>query len=127
MPFYIVPYELNVEEMNKCCDLLKGEKDFASFAASLHPIKSTLRKVHEARITSYQNLHVFYMVANAFLPHQVRNTVGLLLRLGAGKVGIDEFRRIMEAKKLGLAGPPAPAHGLCLTRVNYRHNLEFVL
>jgi tRNA pseudouridine38-40 synthase len=124
---YIVPYELNIEEMNKCCDLLKGERDFASFAASIRPIKSTLRKVHEARITSQQNLHIFYMTANSFLPHQVRNTVGLLIRLGAGKAGIDEFKRIMEAKKLGLAGPTAPAHGLCLTRVNYRHNLEFVI
>jgi tRNA pseudouridine38-40 synthase len=75
---------------------------------------------------SQQNLHIFYIVANSFLPHQVRNTVGLLLKLGAGKVGIDEFKRIIDAKKLGLAGPTAPAHGLCLIRVNYRYNLEFV-
>lgn len=123
---YIVPYELNIEEMNKCCDLLKGKRDFASFAASIRPLKSTLREVFEAHVTSQENSYIFYMVANSFLPHQVRNTVGLLIRLGNGKVGIDEFRRIMEAKKLGLAGPTAPAYGLCLTRVNYSHNLEFV-
>jgi tRNA pseudouridine38-40 synthase len=122
---YIVPYELNIEEMNKCCDLLIGVRDFASFATSLRPLKSTIREVYEAYITSQQNLHIFYIAANSFLPHQVRNTVGLLIRLGAGKVTIDEFRQIMEAKKLGLAGPTAPAHGLCLTRVNYRNNLEF--
>jgi tRNA pseudouridine38-40 synthase len=124
---YIVPYELNIEEMNKSCDLLKGKNDFASFAASLRPLKCTLREVYEARVTSQENLHIFYMVANSFLSHQVRNTVGLLIRLGTGKVRHDEFRRIMEAKKFGLAGPTAPAHGLCLTRVNYEHNLEFVI
>lgn len=124
---YIVPYELNIDEMNKCCDLLKGEKDFASFATSLRPLKSTIRKVFTAHIISQHNLHIFYMAANSFLPHQVRNTIGLLIRLGAGKLGIDEFKRTMEVKKLGLAGPTAPAHGLCLTRVNYRHNLEFVI
>lgn len=123
---YIVPYELNIEEMNKSCEMLKGKKDLASFAASIRPLKSTLREVYDARVTSQQNMHIFYMVANSFLPHQVRNTVGLLVKLGIGKIGIDEFRRIMEAKKIGLAGPTAPAHGLCLTRVNYRHNLEFV-
>jgi len=39
-------------------------------------------------------------------------------------VGLEEFRQIIEAKTLGLAGPTAPAHGLCLTRVNYPSTLE---
>jgi hypothetical protein len=30
----------------------------------------------------------------------------------------------MEQKKLGLAGPNAPASGLCLVRVNYLHPIE---
>ncbi|MBM3154329.1 MAG: tRNA pseudouridine(38-40) synthase TruA [Chloroflexi bacterium] len=124
---YIVPYELNIEEMNKACELLKGKHDFASFAAALLPRRSTVREVYEARVTSKGHLHTVYMVANSFLPHQVRNTVGLLIRLGINKVGLDEFRHIMEAKKLGLAGPAAPAHGLCLTKVNYPIDLEFAI
>jgi tRNA pseudouridine38-40 synthase len=86
-----------------------------------------VREVYEARVTSQSNMHTFYVVANSFLPHQVRNTVGLLIRLGSGKVGLDEIHRIMEAKKLGLAGPAAPAHGLCLTKVNYPFDLEFAI
>jgi tRNA pseudouridine38-40 synthase len=53
--------------------------------------------------------------------------VGLLIRIGLGKVGIEEFQKIMEAKRLGLAGPTAPAHGLCLTKVNYPDNLELAI
>jgi tRNA pseudouridine38-40 synthase len=124
---YILPYELNIEEMNKACELLKGKHDFASFAAALLPLRNTVREVYEARVTSQSNMHTFYVVANSFLPHQVRNTVGLLIRLGSGKVGLDEIHRIMEAKKLGLAGPAAPAHGLCLTKVNYPFDLEFAI
>ena len=64
-------------------------------------------------------LVVFNMVANSFLPHQVRNTIGVLVRVGLGKVSTSEVRSIMEAKKPGLAGPMALACGLCLMRVNY--------
>ena len=124
---YLVPYKLNIKAMNKACELLKGKHDFASFAAALRPLRGTAREVYEARVTSQENLHTFYMVANSFLPHQVRNTVGVLIKLGAGKLGLDEFRRIMEAKTLGMAGPAAPAHGLCLTKVNYPFDLEFVI
>jgi tRNA pseudouridine38-40 synthase len=59
------------------------------------------------------------MVANSFLPHQVRNTVGPLIRVGQGKMTVDEFCAMVEARTPGLAGPTAPADGLCLMRVNY--------
>jgi tRNA U38,U39,U40 pseudouridine synthase TruA len=32
---------------------------------------------------------------------------------------VEEFFNMVEAAKPGLAGPTAPAAGLCLTRVNY--------
>jgi tRNA pseudouridine38-40 synthase len=66
------------------------------------------------------------MVANSFLPHQVRNTVGLLIRLGLGKIDIRDFRDIMEARSSGLAGPTAPACGLCLMKVNYPKPLDVI-
>jgi tRNA pseudouridine38-40 synthase len=62
---------------------------------------------------------IFNIEANSFLPHQVRNTVGALIRVGLGWLATDEFQRIAAARTPGLAGPTAPANGLCLMRVNY--------
>ena len=62
---------------------------------------------------------VLEMVANSFLPHQVRNTAGSLIKVGQGKMTVDEFSSLVEARTPGLAGPTAPADGLCLMRVNY--------
>ncbi len=67
---------------------------------------------------------IFKIIANSFLPHQVRNTVGLLVRVGLGIINSDEFRRIMDAKKMGSAGPAAPPCGLYLMKVNYPFDLE---
>jgi tRNA pseudouridine38-40 synthase len=114
-----IPKILDIQAMNEACQLIRGEHDFASFASSLDDNRSTLRDVYEAGIGKKGDFTVFRIVANSFLPHQVRSTVGLLIRLGLGKIGIDDFRDIMEAKSVGLAGPLSPACGLCLKKVNY--------
>lgn len=121
---YFVPQELDIGVMNKACQLLEGEHDFASFAATLKPLRGTVRTVYEAKVMQEGNLISFHITANSFLPHQVRNTVGLLIRVGTGKVQIDEFHQIMEVKRRGLAGPTVPACGLCLIRVNYPKDLD---
>jgi len=114
-----MPKMLDIQLMSKACQLMQGEHDFISFATSLDNVKNTVRHVYEAKVDKREGFVVFYIEANSFLPHQVRNTLGPLIRLGLDKMGIEEFHDIMEAKKLGLAGPTAPAHGLWLIKVNY--------
>ena len=122
-----VPKKLNVRAMNGASKLLLGEHDLASFATALGNLKSTVRYVYEAKLVRRDDLVNFHVIANSFLPHQVRNTVGLLIRVGLGKVQLEDFRQILEAKKIGSAGPTAPACGLCLTRVNYPGNMELAI
>ncbi len=120
-----VPGRLDVTAMNEACQHLVGEHDFASLATALESrIKSTVRRVYQADVIKEGDLVTFRIIANSFLHHQVRNTVGALIRVGLGKMTADEFRSIVEARKPGLAGPTAPAHGLYLMQVNYPHPWE---
>ena len=122
---YLVTRHLDIETMNRACQALIGEHDFASFATCTGAeLKSTIRRVYRAEVKKEGELAIFNMVANSFLTHQVRNTVGALIKVGLGKMSIDEFCSIIEAKKSGLAEPTAPAHGLCLMRVNYPRPFE---
>ena len=106
--------------MNRACQALIGEHDFASFASGIGgEIKGTVRSVYRAEMGKDGELVVFNMVANSFLPHQIRNTVGALIRVGLSKLSVGEFHSIIEAGKPGLAGPMAPACGLCLMQINY--------
>ena len=119
---HVVGGHLDIEAMNRACQALIGTHDFTSFASSIEVReKSMVRLVHRANVKRYEELVVFNIVANSFVPHQVRNTVGALIRVGLGRMPLDEFHRILEAKKPGLARPSAPARGLCLMRVNYPH------
>jgi tRNA pseudouridine38-40 synthase len=111
--------------MNEACQALIGEHDFVSFATCTGiEKKNTLRTVYRAEIQKNGELVTFNMVANSFLPHQVRNTTGALIRVGLGKMTVDEFRSIIEAKEPSLAGPTVPAHGLCLMKINYPYPFE---
>ena len=117
---YRVGGHLDIEAMNQACQALVGEKDFASFVTGEEVgTKSTVRRISRAEVERDDDLVIFQVVANSFLRHQVRNTVGTLIRVGLGKMAVDEFHSIVEAKRPGLAGPTAPACGLCLMRVNY--------
>lgn len=113
--------QLDTTAMNRACQALLGRHDFASFVASAETArqKRTIRNVFKAEITQDGDTVIFTITANAFLPHQVRNTIGSLIKVGQGKMTVAEFENIVQAKTPGLAGPTAPANGLCLVRVNY--------
>jgi len=116
---YFAPMPLDVEAMNRACRALIGTKDFAPFAGSINGGKSTVRTVYQAEVVAEGHLVTLHMVANSFLPHQVRNTVGALLRVGLGKSDVEMFHQVARSKLPSVAGPALPPQGLCLVRVNY--------
>ena len=64
----------------------------------------------------------FEITADAFLRGMVRAVVGTLLWVGRGKIDPVTFERIVDGNDRALAGPSAPANGLCLIAVEYRQD-----
>jgi tRNA pseudouridine38-40 synthase len=118
---YRVSGELDIQKMNQAAEMLSGRHDLASFVTefSQSSIKNTIRTVYNVLVERQEDLVIFDMIAKSFLPHQVRNTVGSLIRVGSGKMELNDFKNMIEAKKPGLAGPTVPAQGLFLVKVNY--------
>lgn len=123
---YLVRGRLDIPTMNRAAARLVGEHDFAAFASQIQGtnIRCTIRTVYRAEVTRQGDFVIFYITANAFLPHQVRNTMGSLLRVGRGKMTLEEFCSIMKSKIVGQAGPAVPACGLCLIKVTYGEQFE---
>lgn len=111
--------KLDVDQMQKACELLIGTHDFASFAATAKSLDSTVRTVVAAECRRLDELVVLTIEADAFLPHMVRNIVGTQIWVGTHKIDVAQFRDIMLARDRTKAGPTAPARGLCLTKVKY--------
>ncbi|MBE0479756.1 MAG: tRNA pseudouridine(38-40) synthase TruA [Dehalococcoidia bacterium] len=106
--------------MNEACKDLEGVHDFASFTGPTE--KRTVRNVHKAMVSREGDLVTFTIAANSFLPRQVRNTMGSLIKVGTGRMAVNDFAELLEAKAPGLAGPAVPAQGLYLVNVKYPDN-----
>jgi tRNA pseudouridine38-40 synthase len=110
---------LDIEAMQQACDILIGQHDFASFAAADEDTESTVRTIKALRCERCDDTVTVNIEADAFLPRMVRNIVGTLIWVGTYKMDLKRFQEVLEARDRTLAGPTAPARGLCLTKVNY--------
>jgi tRNA pseudouridine38-40 synthase len=110
---------LDRSAMAAAAALLVGEHDFRSFQAADCDADNPVRRVFTSEIESAGDDVAYRIAATAFLRHMVRNVVGTLVEVGRGERSVDGFARLIDARDRRVAGPTAPAHGLCLVRVDY--------
>lgn len=115
-----VEVPLDLEAMRSAAASLPGRRDFAAFAGRLsRSHSSTVRTLYRCDVARCDPLLTVDMEADAFLPHQVRRTVGALVEVGRGRLSVEAFETLTSAATPASAGPAAPPHGLCLMRVDY--------
>jgi len=112
-----VPLDLTM--MQQAAQLLVDERDFATFGRPPKQGGVTVRRVLVAEWKGKSAWLTFDIEANAFLYRMVRSIVGTLLRVGMGRMSVEEFVTALESCDRSLAGPTAPPHGLCLMEVKY--------
>jgi len=110
---------LDVARMQVAARTLIGEHDFSAFRSSECQSRSPIRTVMEASVEREANLVVFTFRANAFLHHMIRNLVGSLIYVGAGREDPDWLTRLLAARDRRLAAPTFSPAGLYLAGVEY--------
>ncbi len=117
---------LCADRMHSAARALLGTHDFTSFRAAACQAKSPVRTLDRLDVIHEADLITIFAEARSFLHHQVRNLVGTLRLVGEGKWSPERVAEVLEARDRTVAGPTAPAHGLCLTQVRYpRDPFEF--
>ena len=111
--------KLNVKIMKKGADILKGTHNFSIFRASSCQAKYPIKTMKKAIIKKNKDRIVLTFQSKSFLQQQVRSMVGSLKYLGEGKWDLNDFKKAFSSKKRAKCAPPAPAHGLYLTKVIY--------
>lgn len=112
-----VPRALDVAAMQAAAQRLEGAHDFAAFAAPYEG--STRRTLRRCAVSAHDGHIEIEMAAEAFLPHQVRRTVGPLVEVGLGKMTQEALVSLLQAAIPASAQPVAPALGLYLVSVKY--------
>lgn len=116
---YRVFFQPDIDRMNDLCRLLKEYDDFTSFSKLHTDVKTNICHIDQAYWERRENEFVFTIRADRFLRNMVRSVVGTLLEGGRGRLDMESFRRIIEAKDRSAAGNSAPAHALFLHDVAY--------
>lgn len=114
-----LPTPLDCAAMNAAAEILLGRHDFTSFRATGCQAKSPVKTLDELAVRRQGETIAVTARARSFLHHQVRNMVGTLAWVGAGKWTADGVARALEARDRSAAGPTAPAEGLYLVGVGY--------
>jgi len=142
------PFPLDGAAMAEAARLFEGDHDFSSFAAasgeattgvrsqesgvgsensefriqnSGPPKQNRVRAIDVSRLIARPrtSMLIYEVKGSGFLHHMVRNIVGTLMEVGRGRLVPADVIRILAARDRTLAGPTAPAHGLCLIKVEY--------
>ena len=119
--------KLDFEAMNEACKVLFDYIDFTSFSKLHTDVKTNNCRIYQAGWKQEGDVWVFTVQADRFLRNMVRAIVGTLLEVGRGKLSIDGFRQVIEAKDRGRAGTSAPGHALYLVDVTYPENTFVIL
>jgi tRNA pseudouridine38-40 synthase len=108
------------ERIGRGLALLLGKRDFSSFQTQGSRVSHPVRTLFQASLLPVPWGGIrFRFKADGFLRHMVRNLVGTLVRLGTGRISLEEFQEILEAKDRSRAAASAPAKGLYLRKVFY--------
>jgi tRNA pseudouridine38-40 synthase len=111
------PYPLNIRAMREAAPLFVRRADFSAFSSNRE--RNPVRMVRRSEIRKKGDELVYTIEAEGFLRYMVRTIAGTLLEVGRRKLAPDEIEEIFRRKDRRLAGPTAPAKGLCLVRVDY--------
>ncbi|MBM3262493.1 MAG: tRNA pseudouridine(38-40) synthase TruA [candidate division Zixibacteria bacterium] len=114
-----IRYPLDIAPMRRACAVLVGNHDFVSFCQTGSGEENTICDVHTLIWSEVEDELFLDISANRFLHHMVRTLVGTAVEIGRGRWTPEKMQEILEGKDRCLAGPTAPAAGLCLMRVVY--------
>jgi tRNA pseudouridine38-40 synthase len=110
---------LDVAAMREAAAALVGTHDFSTFRAALCQAKSPVKTIGTARIDATGECVRFDFSANAFLHHMIRNIVGALVHVGAGKAPPAWIGELLASRDRARAPATFAADGLYFTGADY--------
>ena len=114
------PYSLDFDLMKRAADLIKEQEYFAAFSKTNTQVKNFRCKIYKSEWRENGEGLIYSIEGNRFLRGMVRQLTASLLKIGRGKLSLEEFGSFFSGdEKCGIS---VPARGLFLVSVNYPEN-----
>ncbi|HEY4150905.1 MAG TPA: tRNA pseudouridine synthase A, partial [Chitinophagaceae bacterium] len=116
---YFFPFTIDIQKMREAAAVIKEYSDFTSFSKRNTQARTAVCAIAESEWQEENRQLVYSIKANRFLRGMVRGITGTMLQVGRGKLSIDDFRKVIEAKDCSRADFAVPGYGLFLQEVSY--------
>jgi tRNA pseudouridine38-40 synthase len=110
---------LDLAAMRAGAELLEGMHDFSAFRAAECQAKSPVKSLAAIEIGAQRSMYRFDLSADAFLHHMVRNIVGSLVYVGAGRQAPAWIGELLAGRDRSRAAPTFGPDGLYLCGADY--------
>lgn len=114
--------DIDLSTLKEAALVFLGTHDFTSFANEAHlgsASRDPVRTLKRLDIVEQPGGVCLEFEGDGFLYKMVRNIVGTLLEVAAGKCSKEDLPRILAARDRKMAGHAAPPQGLFLMKVHY--------
>ena len=115
-----LPYSYDLDAMRDAAARFTGTHDFASLQASGSDVRGTVRTLTRVDVIAGDGGRILIEVeGDGFLRYMVRSLVGTLVDVGHGRRPAHAIDAMLASRDRAQAGRTAPAHGLCLVKVEF--------
>ena len=112
-------YKLNIDSMKTAIKIFEGTHDFRAFVTENKEKDNCIRTIFKTNISNKKDIIEIVFEGDGFLRYQVRNMVGILIRVGENKLSPEDVGKILISKDRTKSGRTAPPEGLYLTKIEY--------
>lgn len=116
---YYYPYKIDIDKMQKAASVIKETKDFTSFSKRNTQVHNFICSLIKSEWVIEKDLLIYNVIGNRFLRGMVKGLVGTMLKVGTGKIDLNQFKEIIESKNCVYADFSVPSRALFLIEVKY--------
>lgn len=110
---------VNIQLLHEAAERIQHNKDFSSFSKLNTQVFTNNCDVYKSEWYYEKDILVYNVKANRFLRGMVRALVATMLKIGSGKISMEEFNTIITSHDCNKAYFDAPAKGLYLIAVDF--------
>ena len=116
---YFYPYTIDMELLSEASHIIASATNFTSFSKRNTQVRTYNCSIVRSEWVQNGRLLEYHVESNRFLRGMVRGLVATMLRVGRGKMSLEELAAALSAKDNTRAKFDVPGHGLILQRVKY--------
>ena len=116
---YYFPYHLDKGKLKEAATVLLGNKDFTSFSKRNTQVNNFICTLQKSEWLTEGNRMYYCVKGNRFLRGMVKGLVGTMLKVGTGKISLDELNTVITSKDCAQADFSVPSHALFLVEVGF--------